>query len=374
MDNPFVYGKEVSGESFCNRKEEISELLRDIENSQNVLIFSQRRFGKTSLIKQVTEKARKKGIIDIYVDLYPVLSEEDFVRLYSEAIANSIFGKIKKKLKEAAKLFKQIRPKLSLDQTGQTSYSVDIDKSEMLPSLKDALESVKRYADGKKKKMVVVFDEFQQVGQLETDRIVKTIRSISQKHRNISYIYMGSKKHLIIDMFNNPNKPFYRSAKPFPLNKIKSKELIQFVHNKFKNSNKQISKNLVNRIIETSESHPYYVQYLCHIIWEITNGKKIVNENDLKDSLKRLLERESSTYEATMNLLTTRQKQALVAIAKIIPGEKIFSSAFVEKHNLGSASTLQRTVQSLIDKDLIDKEKDLCTVIDVFFKKWLAGL
>lgn len=374
MKNPFIYGKEVSGADFCNRKNEIRELTRDIENSQNVIIFSQRRFGKTSLIKEVLVRARQKGMVTIYVDLYSVMAEEDFVRIYAEAIANSIFGKTRKSFKFVASFFKKIRPKLYMDNNGNPSIGVDIDKKEIVPSIKDVLESVKRYADQKKKKVAVVFDEFQQIGQLKTDQLTKVIRSLTQPHDNISYIYMGSKKHLIMDMFNNPNNPFYRSAKPFPLERIDKAELMRFIEEKFKITGKRLTGDIVEQIVDICENHPYYVQYLCHIIWESADERKMDTRDILHENLALLLERESSTYEATLDLLTTKQKQALMVISKTLPGEKIFSSGFLRRFNLDAASSFQRTIQSLVEKDLIDRGNDGYSITDIFFKKWLSDL
>ncbi len=374
MENPFVYGKEVAGDNFCNRKKEIQELCRDVENSQNVIIFSQRRYGKTSLIKRVFEISKRKGVITVYADLYPMLTEEDFISIYGKAIAESIFGKVRKSLKGVTKLFKKIRPKFTLGQSGEISYSIDIEKKEILPSLEDALESINRYIASKKKKAVVCFDEFQQIALFKTDKLEKTMRSLFQKHKNISYIFMGSKKHLISDIFNNPNRPFYRSGKSFPLCKIDKNELSEFIRNKFELSNKILSSNLAGEIMNICESHPYYVQYLCHIIWEKAIDKQKISEEDFLKSLDLLLERESSTYEATWNLLALKQKQVLMALSKMSPEEKLFSYEFLQKYDLGSASSLQRTVRSLIDKDLIDKESDLYTIVDVFFKKWLSKI
>ena len=374
MKNPFVYGKEVTGENFCNRRNEINELCRDIENNQNVMIFSQRRFGKTSLIKEVLRKSHRKGIIIVYADLYSVLSEEDFIRIYAEAIANSIFGKIHKKLNAIASFFRKIRPKISFNESGQPSFSIDIEKSELFPSVKDVIESLNRYITNKKKKAVVVFDEFQQLCHLKNDRIIKIIRTLTQSHKNISYIYMGSKKHLILDMFNNPNNPFYRSAKSFPLYKISDKELSKFIKKRFETTDKEISNKLIKDIILICDSHPYYIQYLCHILWEMTIDKKNLDKDILDNSLKLLLERESPTYEATMDLLTIKQRKALVALSKAGPNDKVYSSDFLNRFNLGPASSFQRVMQSLIKKNLIDKESGKYFIIDVFFKKWLSNL
>jgi len=319
-------------------------------------------------------KSHGKGIITVYADLYSVLSEEDFVRIYAEAIANSIFGKIHKKLKSIAGFFKKIRPKISFNESGQPSFSIDIEKSELFPSVKDVIESLNRYINNKKKKAVVVFDEFQQLCHLKNDRIIKIIRTLTQSHKNISYIYMGSKKHLILDMFNNPNNPFYRSAKSFPLRKISDKELLKFIKKRFKASDKEISDNLIKDIISICDSHPYYIQYLCHILWEMTIDKKNLDKDILDNSLKLLLERESPTYEATLDLLTTKQRQALVALSKAGPNDKVYSSDFLNRFNLGPASSFQRVMQSLLKKNLIDKESGRYFIIDVFFKKWLSNL
>lgn len=374
MRNPFVYGKEVSGNNFCNRKKEILELCRDIENSQNVIIFSQRRYGKTSLIKKVFEIIKRKGIITIYVDLYPVLIEEDFISIYAKAVTDSILGKIKKNMKSVTKFFKTIRPKFTVAQNGEVSYSIDIEKKDILPSLEDVLESINRYVISKRKRAVVCFDEFQQISLFKTDKLEKTMRSLFQKHKDISYIFMGSKKHLISDIFNNPHRPFYRSGKSFPLGKIDKTELSKFIQEKFEFSDKHISDSLTSEIVDVCESHPYYLQYLCHIAWEKAMDKKKITREDFLKSLDLLLERESSTYEATWNFLTLNQKQVLMALSKTLPNDKLFSQEFLKKHNLGAASSLQRTLLSLVEKNLIDKEHDSYAIMDVFFKKWLSRI
>ncbi|MFH1845967.1 MAG: ATP-binding protein, partial [Candidatus Omnitrophota bacterium] len=151
MKNPFVFSKEVGAENFCNRKKEIKELLGFARSSQNVMIFSQRRFGKTSLIKEVLRRSRKEGILTVYVDLYAVLSEEQLVKSYSEAVSNSLLSKTEKAFKNAGKFFKQLRPVLTYNDDGKPVFKVDIDRSETIPLLEDVINSVNRAVEKKKK-------------------------------------------------------------------------------------------------------------------------------------------------------------------------------------------------------------------------------
>lgn len=371
MKNPFVYGKEVTKENFCNRTDEIHELTRDIENSQNVLIFSQRRFGKTSLIKRIYEELDSKRIITLYVDLYPVLTEKDFIKIYARAVSDIVTKGVVDKIKDLSGIFKRIRPTVSTDPTGQSTFSVDFKKEETLPAIEDVLDSLSRYIDKEGKQAVVCFDEFQQITQLKTDRLEKQMRSNFQAHEKISYIFMGSKKHLICEAFNNPNRPFYRSAKPLPLKKIQNKKMKIFIKDKFKKNGKEIPDNVINKILKVCESHPYYIQYLCHIVWENAIDKKEVTEKEFNESLKNLLERESSAFTATWDLLSVKQKQVLIALAEENSQEQIFATDFLKKYDLGSASSVQRTIKSLLKKDLVDKTDEMYSIIDVIFKKWI---
>jgi len=374
MKNPFVYGMEVSGDAFCDRKDEIKEITRDIENSHNVILFSQRRFGKTSLIKEVFRTCGEKGIVTIYVDLYPAVNEEKFIQIYAKAIADSIHGTLAKGFKGLGDFFKRLRPSVSYDDKGQLDFSFLIDSENLPLSLEDVLETVKRYADRKKKKVAVCFDEFQQIGLFETDILEKTMRSFFQKHTNMAYIFMGSKKHLIQDIFNNPNRPFYRSAKSFPLGKIKNDELIAFIFDKFKTTGKTVTVDLVKYLIETCEAHPYYVQFLSHIVWERTMEKKNIVQKDITMALELLLKRETATYQTALDGLSLKQKQVIIALSKKLSEDKVLSKQFLKKHSLPSISTVQYSLNYLVDNDLIDKENGVYTIIDIFFKRWLSQL
>ena len=233
MRNPFVYGETVSGDNFCGRALETKELATDVKNGQNVIIFSPRRYGKTSLIKQVLRKAKAQGILTFYVDLYPAINKGKFIEIYAGAISAGIPGIIS-------------------------------------PNINDLLCAVDKEAGRQNKSAVVVFDEFQEIANFDDDEIERKMRSVFQNHRNVSYIFMGSKTHLMRDIFNNPNRPFYKSGKHFPLGKIDHEELSLFAKRKFSDQGIVIDDNDLNSILNNTECRPYYFQMLCNVLWDVT--------------------------------------------------------------------------------------------------------
>lgn len=369
MENPFVYGKEVANEAFCNRKKEIAELLQDIESSQNVIIFSPRRYGKTSLIQEVLRLAERKGMVCIYIDLYSALSEADFARLLAKGVARSIRGPVEKVLGWFRDNLSKIRPKVVLEDNGEAGFTFSFDSSSaVIPDIEDILSAVHKNLTRAKKKGVIVFDEFQQIGQFQTDRLERELRSVIQRHRNISYIFMGSKKHLIYKMFSSPARPFYKSAKHFPITKIDRDEFLKFISKRFASTGKRFDMDIANEILDISDAHPYYTQFICSAAWEKVDKNGRV---DIGNVLQTVLERESSAFQNMWDMLTTVQKQALIAISNKTEEDKIFSAAFLSRFGISSASVFQKTLKTLLEKDIIDKENGGWVVPDVLFNLWM---
>lgn len=370
--NPFIYGQEVYGEIFCNRKNEIKELISDIRSGQNVIIYSPRRYGKTSLIKEVLRRAEKEGIIGIYVDLYPVIREEDFVSIYAGAISKTLSGPIEKTINKLKSIFKSLRPKIVINSRGETEIGVDLIKDSDI-MIEDVASAVKRYSDKYKKQIAVVFDEFQQIGVFGSDRIEKKLRSIVQTHgRKISYIFLGSKKHLLYDMFSNPNRPFYKIGRHFPLGKISANELSAFIVDRFQSTGIKISGDNALKIAKTAECQPYYVQHLSSSVWKLTVQKQ-VDGAAIENALDLTLAEEKSAYSNIWDELRLNQKKVLKMLAEAGQESKLYSLENLQKYNL-TASTVQKTIKSLLLKEIIDKPNGTYDINDVFFKQWLIRI
>lgn len=371
--NPFIFGEEVGGENFCNRQDEINELVTEIQSFQNILIYSPRRFGKTSLIKEVFKRLKQKKFLTLYIDLYPVIAEEDFIRISLKAVSPVVSGSGKNMIKHLKETFKQISSLLflTLSEDGTPQLGINLSKSEILPAIDDLFNGLYAFVEKKKKPTVVVFDEFQQLGELEDGRVEKILRGIIQRHRNLSYVFMGSKKHLIYDMFNNPARPFYKSTRHFPLDTIARGEFKRFIRSKFLKSGFSLEKGVAAAIVNKAESHPYYTQMLAHVVWQLTGTSRAANLQDVDIALEKIMEREKAAFNTLWDSLTLKQRRLLLAICLKKDEDKLFSTDFISRHGLGSGSTVQRGIKSLIEKSIIDKEYDRLVVNDVFLKHWL---
>lgn len=370
MKNPFVYGETVTGENFCNRTQEISELVNDIINGTNVIIFSPRRYGKTSLINQVLEIIRQKGILSFYVDLYPAVNKQKFIEIYARAISSGLTGKTSRIVQKLKEYLPRIIPKVVMDDQS-VYFEFGFDSRESLsPHVDDLLEAGKKAADQHDKNAVVVFDEFQEIALFDDQEIERKMRSVFQHHRNVSYIFMGSKTHLMRDIFNNPNRPFYKSGKHFPLGKIESRELGNFAAEKFETTGIKIAEHELKEILEVTECHPYYFQMLCHALWEIAIDDKAVKHSHIKAAVKILISRESSAFMAIWESLTAKQKKLLAALM-LEKNPEIYSMRFLEKHGLGAPSSLQKATKKLISMELIQRTNGSYEIVDLFFKRWI---
>ena len=371
MKNPFVYGEEVAGDAFWNRTKEIQELVRDVKNGQNVIIFSARRYGKTSLIKTVIAKVQREGVLTVYVDLYPAITKEKFVEIYAKAVSRSLGKPTQKILDLVKRLFPKLIPKIVIRPEGEAEFEFDYEPRDVFKSsLPDLLNAVHKRAKEEKREACVVFDEFQEIVNYTDDEIEKEMRAVFQSHRNVSYIFLGSKKHLFGKLFHDSHRPFYQSGKHMPLNRLPIEEVKKHVLERMALGKLKVKPDVISLIAEKGAGHPYYTQLLCHILWDECLEKKEILGQDVESALSKMLGRESEVYETILDDLTQKQKHLLIALS-VEPKVQAFSGRFLSKHRLGNPSSIQKALQVLIEKDIVDRENDHFIFQDPFFALWL---
>ena len=368
MENPFAYSNYVFGKSFCNRKKEISEMLKYIKGSQNLLLYSHRRHGKSSLIQQVFHKIRKDrlNIGTMHVELYGTISEKDFITRTFQSL-NQLESNLEKLIQSVSKTVKKFRLNLSVDTTtGQTSVSPSFDAVDEEIMLEELMNILARYS--KKQKLVIAFDEFQEVAHYSEVGFEKRLRSFIQGHSNISYIFSGSQQHLLTEMFNSNNRAFYKLADSLPLGRIKSQDYIPWVQGLFKRKNVQLPPELIEDIIRRFENHPMYIQNFLFHFWEESLGRDFSTE--VIDKIENsIIEKKGLEYTVLWETLTINQKKTLKLIL-LNNGSNLFNADALKSVNLKTGSQVTKALSALINKEVIVKNGKYI-IQDILFKKWL---
>ena len=368
MKNPFAYSNYVTGESFCNRKKELSELLRYIKGSQNVLLYSHRRYGKSSLIRQVFReiKGRNLNVGTMHVELYGTISEKDFITKSFQGL-NQLESNFKKLLKSVSNALKSIKLNLSIDSaTGGTSVSPSFEAVDEKTILEELMNILSKYSQ--KRRLVIAFDEFQEVAGYTEEGFEKRLRSFIQQHSNICYIFSGSQQHLITEMFNSNKRAFYKLAESFPLEKIETKYYIPWVKNLFSQKNVHLPAEQIEEIVARFENHPMYIQNFLFHLWE-EPGKKGFSPEIINKVENTIIEKRSLEHTVLWETLTINQKKTLKLIL-LNNGYNLFNADSLKSVNLKTGSLVTKALSSLKKKEIIVKNGNY-QIQDIVFKKWL---
>ena len=375
MDNPFIIKAYESKELFCDREEELQLMLRNCVNQTDMTLISQRRMGKTGLILRLFDELQttRPDIHTIYVDIFASRNIDDFIKLLAEATIKSFQPKTT--IGERLMTFiKSLRPQLSFDNiTGepqlQIAYQTAHEKEYTLRGLFDFLDS-------QGIPIIIAIDEFQQIRDYPEQNMEAMLRTYIQQMHHLTFIFCGSKKHLMADIFANEKKPFYASTTFVSLTKINEEAYANFILRLFNERQRDITNEALQFILTWTRRHTYYTQQLCHTIY--ANGKQNVDLQEVKLACKQLMSQGETVYLQYRQMLTDKQWDYLIAIAKEESVHQITAASFLKRHKIGTPSVSRRLADALYEKGLLNAEQTLegtvYSVSDVFLSRWMERL
>lgn len=363
--NPFIISGFLGQEYFCDRRTELKKLEEAFTNKRNVTLFSLRRMGKSALVKFLFEKLSTKADC-IYVDIFPARDFSEMTMLIANAITEYYGLTFKDYLSKLGVLIKSLRATISFDElTGKPKLNFGI--SEIKHQEKNFKEII-NFIESNKKKILLVFDEFQQIRSFPEKNTEAVLRTIFQNCKNINFIFLGSNKGMIESIFSESSKPFYQSSQMMHLEEIDKTEYSDFIISKFKSGNQKITVKQVQNILDLTRTHTYYVQYVCNRLYSksFDGTEKIFNE-----TFSEILNENEPVYFNYKNLLTDMQWRLTGAIAKESGVNEPLSFSFIKKYDLPTISSVKRALDSLLKKEIIIYYKKRYFVYDVFFSLWL---
>lgn len=377
--NPFTYGGVVGAEAFCNRTDEIHDLVAAARSADRLLVYAERRMGKTSLVGRVGERLRTldahQQVRLVYVDLWPATTVADVARLTAKAVAQATASRAEAMLEASRTLFRRLVPSLTVDEEGKpvVTFGARSVGAPDEPLLEEAFEAPEKLAVQTGERVLVVYDEVQRLGELGSDVAERVLRSAVQHHTRTAYFFMGSRRHLVQRLFMEPSRPLYGAAGHYPLGTIGVEAWTPFVEERFARAGKRILPPTVALLVAKTQGHPYYTQHLAHALWERTPVGDEATPEKLDEALGLVLERLSYPFSVLWESLTANGRSLLKGLAEAGPGAQPFSSQFLQARGL-AASSAHRVAERLLERDVIDREAEGYVILDRFFRLWIERL
>jgi len=374
--NPFQFGDLALDAAFTDREVEVAELAADMRNGQNVLVYAPRRYGKTSLVLRASELALADDVLVAYCDLMKTPTKERFAAALARTIYEDLSPPSSQMLDRAAAIFRglRVRPTMEIDpDTGSLSFSFDASRRKQSGDIDDTIEKLlelpQRIAGERGRRVVLILDEFQEIVKLDK-QFPNLMRAVFQTQPEVGHVYLGSKRHILDEIFNDKNEPFWRSAKRLEIGLIPAAKFAPFIRQQFERTGKGIADSALDRLLAASAGHPYGTQQLAYSVWGLVPAGGRAHDPDVTAALTDVLRGEHNYFSSLWDKATENQRLLMLALAAEPSG--LYSSDYHARHGLESASHVQRALTTLSREEIVGRNEDGdYAIIEPFLAAWL---
>lgn len=372
MDNPFVTKGYAGPEYFCDRVEETKRLVELTTNGNNIALISPRRVGKTDLIHHCFQQPElKEKYYTFHIDIYATASLRDFVNVFGQTILNELKPKGRVVWEVFLNILRSIRSEITYDINNFPTWSIGLGNIEN-PMV--TLDEIFQYLGQADRPCIIAIDEFQQITRYaEAHNIEAMLRTYIQRCNNATFIFSGSKRHLMGEIFTSPSRPFYQSVLVMNLKPISVEKYTEFAKMQFDRYGKSIEDEAVVAVYERFDAVTSCLQRILNVLFlkTLPGGKCTCDMVD--DAINYILDMFSETYQDLLERIPEKQREVFIAIAKEGKAKAITGKTFIKKHHLQTSSVINAAVRGLLEKDFITVDKGVYTIYDPFFALWLRN-
>jgi uncharacterized protein len=371
-ENPFVFGEIIEEDKFVDRVDELNELVRDLADGQKVFLLSPRRFGKSSLVALALLRLKKRHIHTVSLTVSSYSSYAQFLEKFAEKVLRAA-GPWDRVKDWATRFGRQVKPDVSYNMaTGEVSVSLGKGSAfDPEPIAPDVFALPGELSKSGGFRMAICLDEFQQVSEFDGRSVENAIRNQVQQQRDVGYVFAGSQPSLMEEMLS-AKRPFHKAGPQMFLDKIPAKDWEDFVSRQFKQRGRTVDQQAMSTLLQAADLIPYDVQRIAHELWDYAElkDKRQLDASDVNAVVANLVVKQSTYYELLWEQLSPRQRAVLQAIAYRGASE-IYSQTVREEFRLGPASSVQKALQALDSRDLLDRYKGNYFFLDPLLPHWI---
>ena len=364
--NAFKYGCSVDGENFCPRPQLSKALRTYVTSGQNLVIQGERRIGKTSLVKETVSSMR--GWSMVYADFMGVRSVSDVCNRLADALAR--FDSSDAFLRKIFAALLHLRPVATIDaMTGMPTITVDTRASADPASVNTVMNALETHV--RNRKVCVVFDEFQDILEIgDGEQVLALMRSRIQFMPRTAFVFLGSARNRMLDIFMSPKSPFYKSAALFDVGMIPDDDFYAFAVARFATGRRKLPRDLFDRVLSLAGRTSGDVQELCDAIWQVSERGDALTDEHLEQGLRQIFHREGAAYVTFVKPITDIQFRVLRALS-LKGGEHPSANAFLETAGVSNVTSVKRALVALEKAGLIYLSLGEWKFISPFFREWI---
>ena len=368
--NPFITQGYVSPHYFCDRQEETKHLSRLLVNGNNVALISPRRLGKTGLLHHCfSQDVIKENYNTFIVDIYATKNLQEFVYSLGQSILSTLKPKGRQAWEKFLNVLGSLRSSISFDINGMPEWGLGVGDIKV-PQI--TLDEIFFYLEQADKPCIVAIDEFQVVADYPEKNVEAILRTHIQKCCNTRFVYAGSHRHMMSEIFVSPSRPFYQSTSLMSLAPIDMERYVEFAQNLFQEYHKNILRETVVETYQRYEGVTWYVQVILNALFSLTESGSTCTPEMVGNAIQQVVSQQSFAYNTLLYQLPSKQKEVLMAICREGKASNVTSRAFLQKYGL-TASSVQAAVKGLLEKDFITQDLGIYSVYDNFFAIWMLA-
>lgn len=374
MQNPFVVMGKIPSEFFCDREKETLRMTQEITGqASNILLLSQRRIGKTSLITHCFEQeVIKEQFYTFYFDILHTSSFQEFVYEFGKKVFETLMPRGQKVITTLLQTVKSIHPKFGIDPfTGLPTMALELGQ---ITAPEYTFSEICEYLEHADKPCVVAIDEFQRIARYPEKNIEALLRGKIQHLRNTHFIFAGSERHLLAEMFGAYNRPFYHSTMNMSLEQIEMEKYSEFAIKLFEQYGKHIQRETIATLYTFFDGNTFCLQKILHQAFAETPDGNDCTLERINQILDEILADNEHAYRENLSRMPSKQKAVLYAIAIDGVARQVTGIDFITRHSLGSASSVQAALRVLLENDWITMQNKEYSISDMFFAIWLKRL
>lgn len=369
IENPFItYGYE-SAEYFCDRQEETSMLTTLLTNGNHVALISPRRMGKTGLLHHCFAQPQiQDRYYTFLIDIYATKNLQDLVFQMGRSIVSRLKSRGQEAIDKFLMFVTSLRTGISFDGQGNASWNLGVGD---IKSPSFTLEEIFSYLKAADRHCIVAIDEFQSINDYPEQNVEELLRTYVQDCRNAVFVFSGSQKHMMSEMFSSPARPFYQSTSMMFLKPVALSAYESFAQHHFQKADKKLDDDVVRAIYQRFDGTTWYIQKVLNQLFATSNH---VVASDVDKAVTQIILQNEEAYKDTLFQLTVKQRDLLVAVGREGKATQITGMSFVNRYHLSSASSVQKAALLLTEKQLLTQQQGVYEVYDKFLAEWLQKM